>query len=109
MHQLTRDFGRSVGSHVDLAKARTTFIKGSRRLEERRELVMEAIRNLPPETRACVAFRLYQNRSYREIAEFLGVSVDTVRRTLENAKHTLRKAIGHRVEIEDVDFLDCTN
>ncbi len=68
------------------------------------ELVRQEVLNLPPRMRACVELKLYQDRSYKEIAEILGVKIGTVGVTLMNAVERLKKVLGERIRIDVVDF-----
>jgi RNA polymerase sigma-70 factor (ECF subfamily) len=53
----------------------------------------KALATLPPQMRTCVLLRLYQDLKYREIAETLHVSIDTVKSQIGNAKIRLRKIL----------------
>ncbi len=74
---------------------------GLLRREELR-LLSEAIRDLPPKMRQSVTLRVYRDRSYQEIADHMGISIQTVKAHLFQAKQQLRKRLeGY---FEDVDF-----
>lgn len=69
-------------------------------------LVRQAVRNLPSRMRACLELRLYQDRSYKEIAEILGIKIGTVGVTLKNAEERLKKALGKRINVDERDIDD---
>jgi RNA polymerase sigma-70 factor (ECF subfamily) len=52
--------------------------------------------DLPPQMRRCVYLRLREGRPYHEIAEILGVSIDTVKAQLGQAKKRLQGLLGDR-------------
>src|SRR4029078_3607618 len=55
-----------------------------------REQVREALQALPPEQRACVILREYEQRSYQEIAGALGCTVENARVMAFRARRALR-------------------
>jgi RNA polymerase sigma-70 factor (ECF subfamily) len=61
---------------------------------ERRRLLRQAIESLPPRMRQCVLLRIYQDKSYREIAEFLEVSEQTAKSQVSMAKARLRSSLA---------------
>jgi RNA polymerase sigma-70 factor (ECF subfamily) len=71
---------------------------------ERRELLRQAMAALPPRMRQCVLLRVAQDRKYREIADLLGISIDTVKSQLHQAKGRLRQLLGERYD--GLDRLD---
>jgi RNA polymerase sigma-70 factor (ECF subfamily) len=69
---------------------------------ERSRLLRAAVAELPPKMRRCVWLRVYQGRDYGDIAEILGVTVETAKSQVSLAKSRLRKSLGHRYpELED--------
>lgn len=56
--------------------------------------VMSALSKLPENQRAALLLRINEELSYREIAEVLGVSVESVESLLFRARTNLRKYIG---------------
>lgn len=56
---------------------------------ERRRLLREAIDKLPLQMRRCVLLRVYQNMSYREIAEILEIAEKTARSQYSRARERL--------------------
>jgi RNA polymerase sigma-70 factor (ECF subfamily) len=62
---------------------------------ERREILRRAIDALPDRMRHCVLLWLDQDLKYREIADVLGVSIDTVKSQLHQAKQRLRRTVGN--------------
>ena len=69
---------------------------------EQHRLLSEAIRDLPPKMRHSVTLRVYRDRSYREIADHMGISIQTVKAHLFQAKQQLRQRLeGY---FDNVDF-----
>ncbi len=67
---------------------------------EQRRLLASAIDDLPPKMRRCVQLRVYQDRSYREIAEILGGTESAAKSQVSLAKGRLRsKLSGHYPEL----------
>ena len=62
--------------------------------DERLAKLREAMDELPPQMRRCVQLRVYQDLSYREIAAILGVSIDTVKAHLYQARQQLRTKLA---------------
>jgi RNA polymerase sigma-70 factor (ECF subfamily) len=68
---------------------------------ERLELLQAAVLELPDQMRRCMTLRVYQDLSYREIAELMEVSIDTVKAHLFQARKKLREKLQDAfVEIE---------
>lgn len=63
---------------------------------ERSERLWRAVDELPPRMAQCVRLRLEQERSYQEIADLLGVAIDTVKSQLHQAKGRLRETLGEQ-------------
>jgi RNA polymerase sigma-70 factor, ECF subfamily len=61
--------------------------------EERRGLVAKAVVALPEDFREVVVLRDFEDRSYEEIAELLGVAVGTVKSRLHRARAALASAL----------------
>ena len=61
---------------------------------ERRRRLREAVEALPAKMRACLAMRIYQERSYQEIATAMRLSVETVKAHLYQARQRLKKDLG---------------
>lgn len=61
---------------------------------ERRELLVAAIRELPPRMRQVVLLRIVHGLKYREIAAVLQVSIDTVKSQLSQARGRLQALMG---------------
>lgn len=60
---------------------------------ERQELVTAAVAQLPHQRRSCVQLRL-KGLKYSEIAEIMGVSIETVKSHLYQAREALRPLLG---------------
>lgn len=70
--------------------------------KEERRLLSEAILDLPPKMRQSVTLRVYRDQSYQEIADQMGISIQTVKAHLFQARRQLRRRLeGY---FEDVDF-----
>ena len=57
---------------------------------ERAKILAEALRDLPPQMRRCVELRAHRDLKYREIAELLRISIETVKTQLFQARQILR-------------------
>ncbi len=62
--------------------------------DERQQAVLSAVMNLRPEYRGAILLRYLHSRSYREIAEALGVSVSAVETRLHRARKELAGILG---------------
>lgn len=69
---------------------------------ERAKLLQEAMANLPPQMRQCLFLRFGQDLKYREIAELMRISLDTVKSHLHQARYRLRQELGH--DFPEIDF-----
>ena len=63
--------------------------------EERSEVLRRAMADLPTQMRRCVELRVNQDLKYREIALLMGVSIDTVKANLFQARQLLKARLGH--------------
>jgi len=61
--------------------------------EERLQKLREAIDALPDQMRKCTKLRIYQDRSYKEIAEFMDLSIETVKVHLHMARKKLKEML----------------
>ena len=66
--------------------------------EERDERVRQAVLALPPASRAVLVLREYEDLSYREIANTLGIPIGTVMSRLNYARNRLREALAPYLE-----------
>lgn len=57
---------------------------------ERKQKLHEAMESLPPQMRRCVELRVNDDMKYREIAEKMNVSIDTVKAHLFQARQILK-------------------
>ena len=64
--------------------------------DERREALRLAIRQLPDQMRRCLTLRIYQERSYREIAALMRIKIDTVKAHLFQARARLKEHVPAR-------------
>lgn len=63
---------------------------------ERQQQLRQAVGELPAQMRRCFVLRYQQGRKYREIADVLQVSLDTVKSQLFQARIRLRRRLGER-------------
>ena len=61
---------------------------------EAREMLERALGDLPVEQRAVFALRTFEELSYREIADALGISIGTVMSRLSRARERLRESLA---------------
>lgn len=61
---------------------------------ERREALARAVRELPPQMRQVLTFRVDRDLKYREIATVLQISIETVKAHLFQARQRLRAELG---------------
>jgi len=66
--------------------------------DERLRLLNESIRNLPPQCRAAFALRMFQDRSYKEIAAQLGISARTVEKHIAAAVSVIHADLAKRFQ-----------
>ncbi len=69
--------------------------------EERMKDAHEAFESLPPQMRRCVLLRA-EGFKYREIAEVMQVSIETVKSQLHQAKQRLRELLGDRYDVSEL-------
>jgi RNA polymerase sigma-70 factor (ECF subfamily) len=65
---------------------------------EERTRIQQELNMLPPQQRAAMALRLLEGLSYEEIAEMMGVPVNSVRSWLHRGRARLREALQEVVE-----------
>lgn len=61
---------------------------------ERKRVLREALRDLPPQMRRCVILRVEHDLKYKEIAQLMGVSIETVKAHLYQARQHLRNRLA---------------
>lgn len=96
-----RGQGRS-GTVAALSSKALSPLEGALRLE-RRESLRKKLDQLPPQMRHCVFLRLYQELKYREIAELMKISVETVKAHLHQAQQRLRLTLSDRPDDQEVE------
>jgi RNA polymerase sigma-70 factor, ECF subfamily len=69
---------------------------------EAKEQLRAAMSELPPQMRRCVELRVYEDLKYREIADRMGISIETVKAHLFQARQILKGKLGDY--FEDFDF-----
>lgn len=70
---------------------------------ERLRVLREALEELPDKMRRCILLRVDQDLRYREIAEQMGISIETVKAHLHQAKKLLKAKLGPYFEVPDFD------
>jgi RNA polymerase sigma-70 factor (ECF subfamily) len=65
---------------------------------ERLQAVARSITGLPQQMRTCVELRYQKSLKYREIAEQMGITIDTVKAHLHQAKKRLQLELGEEPE-----------
>lgn len=70
--------------------------------QERIRRLREAMADLPPQMRRCVALRVDQELKYREIADTMKISIQTVKSQLHQARERLRDALADI--FSDIEF-----
>jgi RNA polymerase sigma-70 factor, ECF subfamily len=66
---------------------------------EQAELLHQALRGLPPQMHRCVLLRIGQGLKYREIAQLMQISIDTVKSQISQAKERLKRDLGSRFDV----------
>ena len=69
--------------------------------EERRHALRHAVEDLPQQMKRIVILRIYHDMKYREIAALMGISIDTVKSHLAQARSRLRSALGEDTDADD--------
>jgi RNA polymerase sigma-70 factor (ECF subfamily) len=64
--------------------------------EQNLRLLREALETLPEKMRNCLRYRIYDELSYQEIADRMGVSIQTVKAHLYQAREKLKKLLRRR-------------
>jgi RNA polymerase sigma-70 factor (ECF subfamily) len=66
-------------------------------LADKRTIIEDAIRALPPAQRAALVLYHFEDMSYEEIAANLKVSLGKVKTDIHRARESLRRKLGHRL------------
>ncbi|MFC4334865.1 SigE family RNA polymerase sigma factor [Salininema proteolyticum] len=66
----------------------------------RREYMWKQVATLPKRQRAVIVLRYYENKTDKDIAAFLGVSLGTVKSQASRALASLRKRMGATIETD---------
>lgn len=70
-------------------------------VSERQQKILDAINSLPPRMRRCLMLRVAQDKKYREIADVMQISIQTVRSQLAQGRDHLKSLLNDYSE----DFL----
>lgn len=72
-------------------------------VEERHDLLHQAIRELPDQMRQCLILRIDQQLKYGEIATVMRISINTVKSQLFQAREKLRTRLVEDADLAKVD------
>ena len=61
--------------------------------KEKQNILREALDSLPPNQKAAFILHKYENMSYREISEILGISLSAAEARIHRARSNLRRKI----------------
>jgi RNA polymerase sigma-70 factor (ECF subfamily) len=68
---------------------------------EERESVQRVLRHLPPDYRAVLVLRHFQQLAYEEICQVLGLTMSQVKTRLHRARRMFKERYGALMEIHD--------
>jgi RNA polymerase sigma-70 factor (ECF subfamily) len=110
-HQRDAAAAKRAGHEVPLPEGRAELVDDDKPRDraiddERRRNLESAIEKLPKQMRRCVWLRVYQNRSFRDIADLLGVTEGTARSQMSLAKPKLRSILAEHYPDLDADLDD---
>ena len=110
-HQRDAAAAKRAGHEVPLPEGRAEPVADDKPRDraiddERRRHLESAIEKLPKQMRRCVWLRVYQNRSFRDIADLLGVTEGTARSQMSLAKPKLRSILAEHYRDLDADLDD---
>jgi RNA polymerase sigma-70 factor (ECF subfamily) len=71
--------------------------------DERNRVLREALESLPPQMRRCVILRVDGDHKYREIADLMGVSIETVKAHLFQARQQLKGKLAYYFDDLDLE------
>jgi len=105
---LTISFSRNTGEVEQFEKTADPGIGPDRRLQndEMGEIVKEALKALSPEQREVVIMKEYEGLKFREIAETLEVSENTVKSRLYYGLNSLKKALKARSITKETTYYE---
>ncbi len=89
----------AAGPHVEAEAVRSDRWENPERLvldKELRHEVRDAVGTLPPRYRVVVTLFYLEERSYKEVAEILGIPMGTLKTHLHRARALLKKALTDR-------------
>lgn len=90
---LIRFFGTTADPHGDFSME-SSITPASRLLEEDlKKKIAEALREMPPASRAVFLLKRNRNYSYQELSSHFGISVNTVKYHLKTAMSFLRRSL----------------
>lgn len=73
---------------------------------ERLRLLKSAVADLPPQMQRCVLLRVYQDRSFRDVAEIVGVSESTAKSQVSLARSRLRELLSEHYPDLEADLAE---
>ncbi len=69
--------------------------------DERADILRQALEDLPPQMRRCIFLRVDQDLKYREIADLMQLSIETVKSHLHQARQRLKESLSEYFEDPD--------
>ncbi len=82
------------GGHDETPEVVRIASEASEERVERWRQVRRAVREMPPQMRACAGLRYFEGLKQREVAERLGISLSAVKVQLHRASGRLRRELG---------------
>jgi RNA polymerase sigma-70 factor, ECF subfamily len=83
------------GRRLDVADTETASVPEQMHRAERSQLVRRALQALPPEMRQVIVMKEYEEMTFAEIAEVLGIPVSTVKSRLYTGLQQMRLRLQH--------------
>jgi RNA polymerase sigma-70 factor, ECF subfamily len=83
------------GRRLDVADTETESVPEQMHRAERSQLVRRALQALPPEMRQVIVMKEYEEMTFAEIAEVLGIPVSTVKSRLYTGLQQMRLRLQH--------------
>jgi len=83
------------GHRLDVADTRLESLPDQLQRDEQTQLVRRALQALPPEMRQVIVMKEYEEMTFAEIAEVLGLPVSTVKSRLYTGLQQMRMRLNH--------------
>jgi RNA polymerase sigma-70 factor (ECF subfamily) len=98
-----------VDDQIDAVSSERINPEAEMLLEERHRILHQALEELPNRMRWAVELRLERDFKYREIARIMGVSVQTIKSQLFQARQRLREVLGDTYGERDTARLEAAD